>query len=120
MNINHLAIHTHDVEGTLAFYEAIGLKSFLHSEGYARLRCPAGETTLSLIGIADRAPGTGNLTVYIETEDVPAQVERLKATGHAFEHECLTQPWGWDEARLCDPAGNLVCLFRAGDRRFSA
>ena len=29
----------------------------------------------------------------------------------------MNQPWLWREARLLDPSGNVVCLYRAGEAR---
>jgi hydroxymethylpyrimidine/phosphomethylpyrimidine kinase len=57
--------------------------------------------------------------VYLESEDLDAWVERLRADGIVFESGPADQSWGWREARLRDPAGNRLCLYRAGEfRRF--
>ena len=37
--------------------------------------------------------------------------------GHAFEHGPRNQPWMWREARLRDPSGNTVFLYKAGEAR---
>jgi hydroxymethylpyrimidine/phosphomethylpyrimidine kinase len=29
----------------------------------------------------------------------------------------VKQPWLWREARLRDPFGNLICLYKAGEHR---
>jgi hydroxymethylpyrimidine/phosphomethylpyrimidine kinase len=44
-------------------------------------------------------------------------VEALARAGMVFEHGPRDQPWLWREARLRDPAGNIVFLYRAGEAR---
>ena len=57
--------------------------------------------------------------VYFEDDDLDATVTRLRAAGLAFDSDPADQTWQWHEARLRDPAGNAVCLYRAGAiRRF--
>ena len=35
----------------------------------------------------------------------------------AFEHGPRGQPWMWREARLRDPSGNTIFLYKAGEAR---
>jgi len=44
-------------------------------------------------------------------------VKELQAAGLVFESEPRDQPWLWREAYIRDPAGNLLCLYRAGENR---
>lgn len=44
-------------------------------------------------------------------------VAYLKAQGMAFTQLPRDEQWGWREARLTDPAGNIVCLYQAGEMR---
>ena len=45
------------------------------------------------------------------------KLSALKTAGLQFESEPQDQPWLWREAYLRDPAGNRICLFRAGANR---
>ena len=55
--------------------------------------------------------------IYFECEDLDDVAERLLAAGVRFDSLPEDQPWLWREARLRDPAGNVLCLFRAGRNR---
>lgn len=55
--------------------------------------------------------------VYFEDDDLDATVERLIARGIAFDQFPRDERWLWREARLTDPAGNVLCLFHAGEMR---
>ena len=41
----------------------------------------------------------------------------LKEQGVVFDTEPADEPWLWREARLRDPDGNVLCLYRAGVNR---
>ena len=45
------------------------------------------------------------------------QVAALKSKGIAFVQDPRDEPWLWREARLVDPAGNVICLYHAGENR---
>jgi hydroxymethylpyrimidine/phosphomethylpyrimidine kinase len=66
--------------------------------------------------VEDGGSGSGPV-VYFECEVLDRTVARLVAAGIAFESPPADQPWLWREARLRDPAGNLLCLYRAGSNR---
>jgi hydroxymethylpyrimidine/phosphomethylpyrimidine kinase len=55
--------------------------------------------------------------VYLECDDLDARVERLARLGILFEHAPRNQPWMWREARLRDPSGNIIFLYKAGEAR---
>ena len=44
-------------------------------------------------------------------------MRRLVTAGIRFESQPRDQPWLWREAYLRDPAGNLICLYHAGENR---
>ncbi|MEI6083482.1 MAG: hypothetical protein WCS70_04195 [Verrucomicrobiota bacterium] len=48
------------------------------------------------------------------------QVALLEARGIQFTQAPRDEPWAWREARLLDPAGNIICLYHdnAGNSRF--
>jgi len=57
------------------------------------------------------------VVVYFEIEDLDGRVSELQRAGFEFDTEPQDQPWLWREAYLRDPAGNRICLFRAGVNR---
>jgi hydroxymethylpyrimidine/phosphomethylpyrimidine kinase len=117
MNLNQVTLPAQDYEASVAFYRRLGLRQIVDSPGrYARFECPGG-ATLSIHVEQGRRPG--DAVIYFENEALDAWVERLEAAGVAFETGPEDQSWGWREARLKDPAGNRLCLYRAGRyRRF--
>jgi len=64
----------------------------------------------------DVAAASGVVT-YFECGDLDQQVSSLEQAGITFDTAPTDQPWLWREARLRDPAGNVVCLYHAGVNR---
>ncbi len=97
--------------GSEGFYRTLGLTQIVDTDDghYARFEA-AGGATLSVE--TDAAA-----TIFFECDDLGAQVARLQAAGMVFDHLPVDQEWRWREARLRDPAGNVVCLYRAGENR---
>jgi hydroxymethylpyrimidine/phosphomethylpyrimidine kinase len=114
--LNQVTVCCNDYPASIAFYRLLGLKLIVDSPpDYARFEA-AGGATLSI----HRDPGCtapGGTTVYFESEDLDGDVERLARAGLQFEHGPVKQPWLWREARLRDPFGNLICLYKAGEHR---
>ena len=75
-----------------------------------------GGATLSIQADADEviSPTTA---VYLECDDIDREVDRLARLGIPFEHGPRNQPWMWREARLRDPSGNTIFLYKAGEAR---
>jgi hydroxymethylpyrimidine/phosphomethylpyrimidine kinase len=117
MNLNQVTLPAEDYSASVAFYGRLGLRQIVDSPGrYARFECPGG-ATLSIHVEAGRK--AGDATIYLESDELDSWIERLKAAGVAFETGPEDQSWGWREAHLRDPAGNRLCLYRAGRyRRF--
>lgn len=116
MRLNQVTLGLDDYEASFAFYESLGLMPIVaNPPDYARFEAPGG-ATLSIHRAADDA-GPGSATVYFECDDLDGTVERLARAGLRFEHGPTDQPWMWREARLRDPHGNLICLYRAGENR---
>jgi hydroxymethylpyrimidine/phosphomethylpyrimidine kinase len=117
MNFNQVTLPALDYEASVAFYRRLGLRQIVDSPGhYARFECPGG-ATLSIHVEAGRQPGDS--LVYLESDALDAWVGRLREDGFEFESGPEDQSWGWREAHLRDPAGNRLCLYRAGEyRRF--
>ena len=117
MRLNQVTVAAMDLDLSIGFYRLLGLKLIVKSPHYARFELPDGEATFSL-HIADgdipreRAP-----QLYFECENVDAEVARLEAAGVVMEQPPKMQTWLWYEAWTRDPAGNSICLYKAGENR---
>ena len=117
MNLNQVTLPAADVAAAAEFYQRLGLRLIVDAlPRYVRFECPDGESTMSLEQAAEAGAGPGPV-VYFECDDLDATVERLVAAGIRFDQLPADQPWLWREARLRDPAGNRLCLYRAGRNR---
>lgn len=118
MDMNQVTLEASDFDASLSFYQAIGLKLIVLSEGrYARFELPSGSSTLS-IHHAD-TPNVGKGVLYFEVDDVDKRYAELSEAGIEFETSPRDESWKWREARFTDPAGNRLCLYHAGlNRRF--
>ena len=116
MRLNQVTVGATNFQESLAFYLKVGLRLIVLSRNeYARFELPDGEATLS-IHVQTTVPQGGPI-VYFEVDDVDSTFAHLRHKGLTFAVEPTDQPWLWREARLIDPAGNEICLFKAGDRR---
>ena len=119
MKLNQVTVGCVDYAESVAFYQALGLTQIVDAPPrYARFETPTGET-FSIHSVDEI--GSDSTVIYFETEMLDETVAALTANGFSFESGPRDENWGWREARLRDPAGNLLCLFWAGDnRRFPA
>lgn len=125
MNLNQVTLPARDLAASAAFYRRMGFLQIVDSPHYARFECPEGDATFSLHALepappgdaAGRGPAESGFTVYFEHDDLDALVTRLQAAGFDFETPSTDRRWLWREARLRDPSGNLICLYRAGEMR---
>lgn len=119
MRLNQVTLKAGDVGACTEFYERLGFRLIVDSRPrYVRFECPDGEATFSVELSHDIAHGAVT-EIYFECDDLDATVGRLVQRGFEFEHLVKDQPWLWREARLRDPAGNVVVLYFAGrNRRF--
>ena len=115
--LNQVTVTGKDYGKMVDFYSRIGLKQIVDSPDnqYARFEASGG-VTFSVQCDPD-APSEENYAVYFECDDLDARCERLARSGVPFEHAPRNQPWGWREARLRDPHGNTVFLYKAGEMR---
>ena len=115
--LNQVTITGKDYRKSVDFYRSLGLNQIVDSpeNGYARFET-AGGATLSVQIDPDEtiSPTTA---VYLECDDLDDRVELLARSGVAFEHGPRNQPWMWREARLRDPDGNIIFLYKAGEAR---
>lgn len=117
MNLNQVTLPVTDFERTVEFYRDMGFTLIVHSPPrYARFECPVGDATFSLHSVDPPAKASG-VVVYFECADLDTRVEHLLAAGFAFTQLPTDEPWLWREARMTDPSGNVICLFRAGENR---
>lgn len=116
MNLNQVTLPSRDVARGIAFYRKLGFTLIVDSAPrYARFECPDGGATFSLHEVEALSPP--QTVVYFECEDLDARCEALRAAGVAFESAPADQSWLWREARLRDPDGNEICLYKAGVNR---
>ncbi|MEO5641303.1 MAG: bifunctional hydroxymethylpyrimidine kinase/phosphomethylpyrimidine kinase [Sphingomicrobium sp.] len=115
--LNQVTVTGKDYAAMVTFYLALGLKQIVDApeNNYARFES-AGGATFS-VQIDPEEVISESTAVYFECDDLDARVERLARNGMAFEHGPRDQPWMWREARLGDPAGNTVFLYKAGEAR---
>ncbi|KTW18194.1 hypothetical protein NS258_00525 [Sphingomonas sanguinis] len=116
MRLNQVTLGATDFEASVRFYTALGLRLIVSARHeYARFELPEGEATLS-IHLQSHVPSDGPV-IYFEVDDVDAAAARIVAQGCPLLCEATDRSWLWREARLVDPAGNQLCLFRAGENR---
>jgi hydroxymethylpyrimidine/phosphomethylpyrimidine kinase len=115
--LNQVTLTVNDYAKSVAFYRQLGLKQIVDSpeNQYARFEA-AGGTTLSIQADAEEKV-SATTAVYLECDDLDERVERLARAGILFEHAPRNQPWMWREARLRDPSGNIIFLYKAGEAR---
>ena len=116
MNLNQVTLPTYAVRASVQFSERLGFAPFVSSPHYARFECPDGDSTLS-VHLADHRLQESGVVVYFECANLDCTVKSLEALGFSFSQRATDQPWLWREARLRDPAGNVICLFSAGENR---
>ncbi|HET7708206.1 MAG TPA: bifunctional hydroxymethylpyrimidine kinase/phosphomethylpyrimidine kinase [Sphingomicrobium sp.] len=114
--LNQVTLTGSDYDRSVAFYKALGLKQIVDNPpDYARFETAGGATLSVQIDAEEKISPT--TAVYLECDDLDEQFERLAKAGFPFEHGPRNQPWMWREARLRDPSGNIIFLYRAGEAR---
>lgn len=116
MNLNQITLPASDIERSASFYRGMGFVQIVDSARYARFECPEGDATFS-VHLVEPLPAETGVVVYFECSDLDDRVAQLQAKGFEFSKLPADERWLWREARLADPAGNTICLFRAGENR---
>src|SRR3954465_12798500 len=115
--LNQVTVTGTNYERSVDFYRRLGLTQIVDSPdtGYARFETAGGVTFSAQIDPDDKifAPPA----VYFEGAALDERVEQLARSGITFEHGPRNQPWMWREARLRDPDGNIIFLYKAGEAR---
>jgi len=121
MRLNQVTLPALDVEAARDFYITLGFTLIVNGDQYARLQAPQGGTTLSL-QLVEALPRGPCPKIYLECHSAAAldqKVNALKTVDIVFDTMPTDQRWRWREAWLCDPAGNKVCLYHAGENRLN-
>jgi hydroxymethylpyrimidine/phosphomethylpyrimidine kinase len=115
--LNQVTVTGTDYERSVDFYRRLGLKQIVGSPdtGYARFETGGGVTFSVQIDPEEKIVATS--AIYLECDDLDDRVEQLARSGIVFEHGPRNQPWMWREARLKDPDGNIIFLYKAGEAR---
>ncbi len=116
MKLNQVTLPASDVAQSVEFYQLMGFNLIVNSPHYARFECPEGDSTFSVHFTEDVGRETG-VVVYFECANLDQRAAALQASGLSFIKLPSDEPWLWREARLNDPAGNVICLFWAGENR---
>jgi len=114
--LNQVTVTGTDYERSVAFYQGLGLRQIVGSPpDYARFETAGGATLSVQIDPEEKISAT--TAIYLECDDLDRRVERMARSGVPFEHGPRDQPWMWREARLRDPDGNIIFLYKAGETR---
>ena len=116
MDLNQVTLPALDVGESVDFYTRMGFLLIVDSPHYARFEGPEGDSTFSLHAVDSISPGHG-VTVYFEHAALDELCADLEARGFELEQQPADKSWLWREAILLDPAGNRICLYRAGENR---
>jgi hydroxymethylpyrimidine/phosphomethylpyrimidine kinase len=114
--LNQVTVTGTNYERSVEFYTKLGLKQIVDNPpDYARFETAGGGTFSVQIDPEETVNAT--TAVYFECDDLDDRVEKLARSGIPFEHGPRNQPWMWREARLRDPDGNIIFLYKAGESR---
>jgi len=115
--LNQVTVTGTKYNRSVEFYRRLGLRQIVDSPdtGYARFETAGGVTLSVQIDPEEKILAT--TAIYLECDDLDDRVEQLARAGIAFEHGPRNQPWLWREARLRDPDGNIIFLYKAGEAR---
>ena len=115
--LNQVTVTGTKYKRSVEFYSRLGLRQIVDSPdtGYARFETAGGVTLSVQIDPEEKILAT--TAIYLECDDLDERVEQLARAGIPFEHGPRNQPWMWREARLRDPDGNIIFLYKAGEAR---
>ena len=116
LRLNQVTVTGTNYERSVDFYTRLGLKQIVDNPpDYARFETSGGVTLSVQIDPEEKIIAT--TAIYLECDDLDSRVEQLARSGLPFEHGPRNQPWMWREARLRDPDGNIIFLYKAGEAR---
>ena len=115
--LNQVTVTGTNYERSVDFYRRLGLKQIVDSPEPAMRgsRPPAARPSRSRSTPTKRSsrppPSISSATTSTSASS------SLRAAALPFEHGPRNQPWMWREARLRDPDGNIIFLYKAGEAR---
>ena len=116
LRLNQVTVTGTNYERSVDFYKRLGFRQIVDNPpDYARFEMPGGVTFSVQIDPEEKIIAT--TAIYLECDDLDDRVEQLARSGIPFEHGPRNQPWLWREARLRDPDGNIIFLYKAGEAR---
>ena len=119
MRFNHITLIVSDFERSKAFYSTLGLVQIVDAPPrYARFVLPDGDATLS-IEVTGEGPAPSRAQLFFECDALDETVAALKAEGIEFTQDPTDMSYLWREARLREPDGHDVRLYRAGENRLN-
>ncbi len=117
MNLNQITLPVSNMDKAAAFYRKMGFLQIVDTPHYARFECPEGGSTFSLsLNDGDFENGA---VIYFEHEKLDELVDQLVAKGFVFAQMPTDMSYLWREAVLCDPSGNKIKLYWAGESRLN-
>ena len=96
----------------------LGFELIVHASHDARFKSTRGDATFSIHAVGGPLEPSKTM-VYFECIALDQQVKDLCARGVLFAQMPKDEPWHWREARLLDPASNVICLYHAGENRLN-
>jgi hydroxymethylpyrimidine/phosphomethylpyrimidine kinase len=116
LRLNQVTVTGTNYERSVEFYKRLGFTQIVDNPpDYARFEMAGGVTFSVQIDPEEKIIAT--TAIYLECDDLDERVELLARSGIPFEHGPRNQPWMWREARLRDPDGNIIFLYKAGEAR---
>ncbi|MFC4292252.1 bifunctional hydroxymethylpyrimidine kinase/phosphomethylpyrimidine kinase [Sphingorhabdus arenilitoris] len=114
-SLNQITLPARDYRASVLFYQDLGLRQIVDSpdNGYARFEAANGVT----LSVHQSDADSGGVVVYLESRTLDQWVTQLSSDGFDFDQMPRDEDWGWREARLRDPHGNIICLYQAGENR---
>lgn len=117
MNLNQVTLPAIDIPASVAFYKGLGFIQIVDSPHYSRFECPDGDTTFSVHVVEGPFTANEHYVTYFEIPDLDRFVGQKTDDGYVFDQLPEDMRWQWREARLRDPAGNVICFYWAGENR---
>ena len=117
MNLNQVTLPVRDMPDAVNFYLTLGFTQIVDTPHYARFECPEGDSSFSLSLEDDDFENSA--VIYFEHEKLEEWVTELERKGIQFIQEPKLESYLWKEAVLCDPSGNKIKLYWAGENRLN-
>lgn len=119
MKLNHVTLICSNLEKSVEFYKLLGFEQIVYSPPrYARFICPGSDETLS-IEVTGENVTVPSAHIFFECETIDSTVVELEAKGIIFDQRPTDMVYLWREARLKDPDGHNIRLFKAGENRLN-